>query len=127
MTHTILVVDDHEDAREGLSDLLQEEGFHVLQATNGVEAMNSLDLHAVDLLVTDILMPEMDGIELVRAVRKTHPEVQFVLVSGGGKLQSKSDFDYLSTGKDITGVEHVLRKPFQPRELIELVNQLLGS
>ena len=124
----ILIVDDYSDVRESLKDLLDSFDCIVKTAANGREALNLLKNEKIDLVITDILMPEMDGIELVTQARKLYPELRFLLISGGGRQTSEiSSYDYLETASTLTGIASVLRKPFEPEEFIEMVNEVLAA
>lgn len=123
----ILIVDDHEDLRESLAVILEDEGFQIKQASQGVEALEILKSdQQIDLLITDVLMPEMDGIELAGLVKNEHPNLKIMLISGGGKqLHGGDKCDYLDMASTLTGIEHVLKKPFNPVEIISLAHKLL--
>ena len=123
---TILIVDDLEDLRESLAVILQDEGYHVEQASQGVEAMRKVKAGHIDMLVSDVLMPEMDGIELTGLVTNEYPDMKIILISGGGKqLHTGEKCDYLNMATMLTGVSDVLKKPFDPAEFISLVHKLL--
>jgi CheY-like chemotaxis protein len=122
----ILVVDDVEGIRQELSLLLEEEGHQVFQAGNGKEALDILKDNQCDLMVTDILMPDMDGVELVQATEKAVPNMSVLVISGGSKSHgNRSGFDYLKIMQDLTHVDRVLKKPFTDDELLTLVRSLL--
>jgi len=121
----MLIVDDVNDLRIGLVDIFNNEGFEVYEAENGNEAMKIIDATAIDILVTDILMPEMDGIELTKAAKRKLPNLRTIAISGGGRqLKSSQDIDYLKQSKTLAGVDEILKKPFQPTEIIQLVKNL---
>ena len=122
----ILIVDDSKDIRESLALILEDEGYITLQASNGLDAMKLMTDCQIDLLITDILMPQMDGIELSTKARKQFPELEIILMSGGGRqITNKNEYDYLGLTKHLTGINHLLKKPFQPLEMITLVDQLI--
>lgn len=124
----ILIVDDVEDVREGLSHVLQDEGYNVSTASNGVEALAELKTQSIDLVITDILMPEMDGMELVTKAKEfCSADLKFILISGGGRKLPGDDYDYLEVTKKLTGVNTLLKKPFKPDELLEKVVSLLSE
>ena len=124
VSNTILVVDDEPELGNLIKELLENAGYNVLLSLNGLEAMNILNSMPIILVITDILMPEMDGIELVLAARKQFPDLKFVLLSGGGR-KTDSDYDYLYIAKKLTGIPNTLRKPFSPEELIEVTHHSL--
>ena len=122
---TILLVDDVKDVRDSLGYVLVEEGYNVKFASNGIEAMQVLSESPTDVIVTDILMPEMDGVELVTKAMKSHPEIKFILISGGGtQVSGNSHYDYLRASQKLTGINNVLKKPFNPSELLNMLKQL---
>ena len=124
----ILIVDDIQDVREELALLLTDEGYHSIQASNGIEALDSLRENKVDLLISDILMPEMDGIELSKAARTHAPELKIILISGGGQKNAKAEeYDYLSMAQKLVKIDHVLKKPVKPSVIIFHINQLLHT
>ena len=124
--HTIVVVDDVPEVRNGISVILEAEGFDVRQANNGLEALEQVD-ETVDLVVTDILMPEIDGIELCQKLKDAYPELKLILISGGGRQPAiDSNYDYLEVAKKLTGVETILKKPFNPEELLKIINSQLA-
>jgi len=107
----VLVIEDHEDLREYLRLALESQGYDVLTAAHGQEAVGYLAGHPVDAVVTDLFMPEMDGIELIAAVRKKFPDVRVIAISG------KPGVDYLSVAREL-GVAATLRKPFEVEQLL---------
>ena len=116
----ILVVDD-EPALRGLAyDILSTQGYDVLCAESGAAALEILNKNTVDLMVTDIIMPEMDGYELCNAVKQTFPEMK-ILVSSG-----YSDDIHLAH-KDEELQEKQLNKPYKSKELINRVRELLDQ
>ena len=90
----ILVIEDNPDLREYLRLALQAQEYEVLMAANGQEALSYLNGHRVDAIVTDLFMPEMDGIETVAAVRKLFPEVRIIAMSG------RAGVDYLPVARE---------------------------
>jgi len=124
---TILIVDDVVDIREELAHILEEQGYQIEQAENGADALDIFSSKRIDLLLTDILMPIMDGIELATATKTLVPELKVILISGGGaQTESGREYDYLRTGKLLTKPDHVLKKPFQAEELVTMVDSLFA-
>jgi len=123
---TILIADDDEDIREALAHVLEDQGYQVEQAINGLRALKILRTKTIDLLITDLLMPDMDGLELVNHIKNDHSELPFILISGGGRQFNVDEgFNYLDSAKLLTNARHVLRKPFEAEELITAVSELL--
>jgi DNA-binding NtrC family response regulator len=124
--NTILIVDDIIDVREGLSSILQDEGYNVITAENGNIALKQLKDRDISLIVTDILMPEMDGMELVTQAKKLYPKIKFIMISGGGNKHAvESSYSYLEATSILTGEKNMLKKPFKPQELIDMVKKLI--
>lgn len=86
----ILVIDDEPQVRAMLRQMLEREGYEVVEAEEGEEGMRRYREQPVDLVITDILMPQKEGIETIRALRRTNPGVKIIAISGGGRM-SKLD------------------------------------
>ena len=119
--HTILVVDDDPALCEVIELHLKDSGFGVLCASGVAAAAKIIASHAFDLLLTDLLMPDQDGLELIRALRRDRPELPIVAMTGGGLLSAEV---YLNIAK-VFRVDGVLRKPFSMDELISLIRRLV--
>lgn len=119
----ILVVDDDFAVSASLQVLLESEGYHVELASTGAEAIRYLDSHAVDLVLTDIHMPERDGIEVIIHVRETFPQTKIICMSGGMSL---SGISFLKEAK-MLGAHRTLKKPINPLHLLEYVSELLNA
>ena len=102
----ILVVDDELEVREGISELLTERGHHVRTVGSAREAMISLRTDKVDLVIMDVCMPRMDGVELAAMIRMAHPFVELVLMSGGCPETSRTAARKLRIGE-------IVNKPFR--------------
>lgn len=83
---TILIIDDAEDMRESLHALLEEMHYSVETAPNGNEALEIYKKNPVDLVITDLIMPEKDGVETIIELQKINPEVKVIAISGGGQI-----------------------------------------
>lgn len=88
MKHNILVVDDEPVARQSLSDILKLEGYIVSALPNGQAAVEHVRTHAVDLMIVDLKMPGMDGLEVIQVVNQTSPETEIILLTAHGSLES---------------------------------------
>jgi DNA-binding NtrC family response regulator len=115
----ILVVDDEENARIGLSRLLAKEGFTVDSVANGFEALNYLRQQDVNLVVTDINMPEMNGIAFLRELNKSFPNTNVIMVTAYGGVESYIEamnlgaFEYINKPVKIEELKSILRKIFK--------------
>ena len=119
---TIVVIDDEENIRSSLQERLTIDGYHVWVAPDGRKGLQLYHDHQVDLVITDVLMPEMDGLEVVRALRRFNSTIPIIVMSGGGGR----DFDFLIEAEEF-GATRTLSKPFRLEEIVALVHELLDS
>ena len=119
----ILIVEDDEDLRNLLEQLLLRMGYQVALADNGRSALLQMSKQPVDLVVTDMLMPEMEGAETILAVRQHYPDVKILAISGGGISSATT---YLKIA-DALGAHKILNKPFEPPEFLKTVREVLGQ
>jgi CheY-like chemotaxis protein len=114
----VLVIDDDAELRDALRSILEGAGYSVDLAADGELGMILQRARPADIVITDIFMPNQDGIETVSRLRSEFPEARVIAMSGGGaKVKSGA---YLSTAGQI-GAHALLRKPFQPDELLNAV------
>lgn len=116
----LLLVDDDEDVRYALGKYLRRAGHEVVEAKDGKAALSLLQADSFDTIVTDIIMPEADGIELVMAIRSRTPDLPIIAISGGGRL---AGFDYLPMVAGL-GAKVVLAKPVDPDTLLAAVDRV---
>lgn len=115
----ILVVDDEENARLGLSKLLSNEGFLVDSVSNGFEALNFLRQQEVNLIVTDINMPEMNGITFLKELNKSFPNSNVIMITAYGGVESYIEamnlgaFEYINKPVKIEELKSILKKIFK--------------
>ena len=88
MFPSILIVDDEPSILQSLSGLLSDEGFEVITASNGYEALKTIDDESPDLVLLDIWMPGMDGIETLKEIKKGNPFVQVIIITGHGTIET---------------------------------------
>jgi CheY-like chemotaxis protein len=119
----VLVIDDSPEIREVLRDTLELQGYDVVLATDGAEGLWLHRQRPADLVITDIFMPEKDGIEIILELAKEFPAVKVIAISGGGRM---GNFDYLPFAEQF-GALRVLPKPFRNEELLEAVRSVLAS
>jgi len=117
----ILVIDDDINIREMLKECLERAEYEVLVASDGKAALKLHSANPVDLIITDIVMPEKDGLEIIMEFRRRFPEVKVIAISGGGKIGAN---EYLNIAK-VLGVTKTFSKPFELRELLAAVRELL--
>lgn len=120
---TILVVDDDPDLRDSICHSLRAEGMISRSATNGRQAAEILSSTKIDLVVTDLFMPDADGIETIRYVRRQHARTPILAVSAN---THDGGMDYLAIAKKL-GADAALAKPFRRRQLLETVHRLLAD
>jgi CheY-like chemotaxis protein len=118
---TVLLIDDDETSRHFVTACLESAGFRMLTAKNGREGLGLAGSAEVAAIVTDIFMPDGDGIEVVRTLRTLRPEVPVVAISGGSAL---FDQDYLKCAA-VLGASATLAKPFRASKLISLIHDIL--
>ncbi len=121
-TLRILIVDDDALMRDMLRKALSKSGFDVSVATNGREAVALQRESAFDLLLTDLVMPEQEGLETIMIFRQQYPQVRIVAMSGGGRGSAAS---YLEVAAKL-GAERILAKPFDHEVLLQVIRELTG-
>ncbi len=119
----VLLIDDEEAFRVTLAKVLQREKHHVTTAANGVEAMKHITTDKFDLVITDLVMPEKEGLETILEIRKLLPELKIIAMSGGGRGSAN---DYLKIASKM-GADKTLAKPFTKAEIILAIGELVGE
>lgn len=119
---SILVVDDDEMVRDAIASALKRADYSVLEAADGREAASRFKTEPVDLVITDILMPERDGLETIQALNRGADSVPIIAMTG---LSSRSSL-YLEMARTF-GAVRVLEKPFELTELIRVTKELLAA
>lgn len=118
----ILVIDDEASVRTILKLILERAGHEVYPASTARQAMELVGNNTFDLVITDIIMPDEDGISTILKLRDRHPELPVVAISGGTSLAST---DFLEAAKRI-GACGTVKKPFEPESLLETVNDCIA-
>lgn len=121
---TILIVDDDVQIRALLRQILEARGYQIICAGNGREAMELIGNTTIDLIITDILMPEADGVEIILKARFDTAAPPIIAISGGGR--------YYQSGETLTwarnlGIRHAFQKPVDRRQLLAAVKELVGE
>jgi YesN/AraC family two-component response regulator len=119
----ILVIDDEYSIAIMLKKMLEKAGHEVEIALNGNEGLNLFDKFQPELLITDIVMPEKEGLELIFDLRKKKPELKIIAISGGGRFQFEG---YLTSAKHF-GADRIFQKPLDHKEFIQAVSDLLNE
>ena len=117
----ILVIDDDTQLRELLCHVLEREGYAVLSAANGRDGMRLFSEHPVDMVITDIVIPEQEGLETIRELRHGNNDVKIVAMS---ESLPRFQFDYLRVA-ELLGASRTILKPFRSEDLVEMVRETL--
>ncbi|MGQ0524724.1 MAG: response regulator [Betaproteobacteria bacterium] len=118
----ILIVDDNEDHRTTLARVLDRDGHEVKLSANGTEALKAQDETPFDVLITDIFMPDKDGVETICEFRRKHPRTCIIAMSGVVRTQ----VDYLLLSLEL-GARRILRKPFDAAALYTALKEVLAE
>jgi CheY-like chemotaxis protein len=128
----ILVVDDEPDVRDSVKYVLDRAGYSVRTAESATDALAELARNPTDLVITDIIMPQINGVEAIESIRKAFPSVRIIAISGGGNFGATeyqpsaiTTTAYLASAEK-AGAHLVLTKPFETFELIRSVEHVLG-
>jgi CheY-like chemotaxis protein len=119
----ILVVDDNDTLRTAISLTLEEMGCEVSQAGNGSEALVMQQSRPAEVLLTDLIMPEKEGIEVIQEFRRRYPEVTIIAMSAGGRMSAR---DLLKMANNL-GASYTLTKPFSKDQLAETMMKVLAG
>lgn len=119
----ILVIDDESLIRESLSTLFAREGYSVEVAADGDEGLRKFATCPARVVVTDLVMPEKEGIETIRALRARDPAVYIIAISGGGR---RGNVQFLDLALNL-GADAALAKPFTRSQITDLVRDLLAT
>jgi len=121
--HSILVIDDEEAMRETLCTALTAQGFRAIGAANGNDGLRKFRKLKVSLVLTDLVMPDLDGIGLIREIKRTAPDMPVIAMSGWQRCGVSF---YLDVAKAL-GAAEVLAKPFTIRELRTRIDRCLAA
>ena len=113
----ILIIDDEPQIRSMLRQMLEKEGFDVSDASNGEEALKLQKMRPARLIITDLIMPEKEGLETIRELRHTYPDVKIIAMSGGGRVRPESHLEMAR----VFGAVKTFTKPINREELLEAV------
>jgi CheY-like chemotaxis protein len=128
----VLVVDDEVDVRDAIKRVLDRAGYSVRAIGNAGAALEELRSCHADVVITDIIMPKINGVEAIEFIRKEFPAVRIIAISGGGNF-GITDYQphaittsaYLAAAER-AGAHMILTKPFESKDLIQAVEQVLG-
>lgn len=119
----ILLIDDDDQLRTGLRQLLESAGYTVGEARNGYEGLQSYRQAPADVVITDILMPEQEGIQTIQQLLQHNPTIMIIAISGG---IPQANTDFLDAAL-LFGAQQTLRKPFRQQELLDAVETVLTA
>jgi len=119
----ILVVDDEELARFTMREILEGAGHEVEEAKNGAQGISLQRSRRFDVVVTDIIMPEKEGVQTIIELRQEFPSLPIIAISGGGRTRN---LDFLKIAEQY-GAKKILPKPFSEEDLLSAVNGCLAS
>ncbi|HEX4194535.1 MAG TPA: response regulator [Stellaceae bacterium] len=111
------MIDDHPLSRDAIARVLTQGGYVVRCAANGREGIAAFRARRPDVVITDLIMPEMDGLETIMTIRAAAPEQPIIAISGGGRFSAS---DLLNMARKL-GASEMLAKPFEPEQLLDLV------
>lgn len=118
----VLLIDDEPMVRKIVRKMLERAGHEVVDVENGREGLHQLKRAEFDLIVTDIIMPDVEGIEVLMTVCEQHPSIAVVAMSGGGSI---GNVDFLDVARKL-GAAATLQKPFTSEALLEAIDQGSG-
>jgi len=119
----ILIVEDDNDLRTMLKVSLSRRRFTVLEAENGKEALTHFKPSVTDLVITDLIMPDEDGLKVIMRIRELKPSIKIIAISGGGKAGPGS---YLNLAKAL-GADAIYSKPFSVNDMIFKIEELMDT
>jgi CheY-like chemotaxis protein len=120
---SVLIIDDDDMVRTMLLRTITRGGHEAFGARDGVEGVARFHEHPADLVITDIFMPNQEGLATIMELRRVMPDLKIIAISGGG---ARASLDVLPVAEAL-GAQKTLRKPFTPAEVMEAVNEVLGA
>jgi len=118
----ILIIDDEPHILLMVKKMLERAGYEIDLASNGSEGLRLFESINPDLVITDIIMPEKEGLETIREMRRRNKDLKIIAMSGGGKISADN---YLETAR-IFGAARLIEKPFSQKLILSYVEELLG-
>ncbi len=117
----VLIIDDDEFMRDMLSQMMERAGLAVVRADNGLAGVEKFKTPGCDLVITDIVMPEQEGLQTIMDIGKIDADVPIIAISGGARINPDS---YLAMARKF-GARYAFRKPFERKELMDAVTECL--
>lgn len=118
----ILLIDDDNHFREMFAELLKRENYEVIETNDGRYAVQLCETHRPDLVITDIIMPDKEGIETILDLRKKNQEIKIIAISGGGRTNA---MDNLRSAR-LLGANLTFEKPFENKEILKAIKELIN-
>ncbi|MBF0544172.1 MAG: response regulator [Candidatus Riflebacteria bacterium] len=118
----ILIIDDESEVREMVSMMVESAGHSAVCSPNGKNALEIFKTQSFDLIITDILMPEKEGVETIIELKDLKPRIKIIAISGGGSFGADTTLN-LAT---LMGANKTLAKPFVKKELLDAISELLA-
>ena len=119
----ILIIDDEPKVRLMLRKLFESQGYTVTEAADGNEGIKQYRADPADLIITDLIMPDKEGMETIVELKKDFPDIKIIAMSGGGKFRHTG---YLDVAKRL-GALQTFEKPIRRKELLDAVSQIVGA
>lgn len=119
----ILVIDDEPLIRSTVVTILTREGFSVEEASDGKAGIAMCHKNLPDVVITDIFMPNRNGIEVVMELKRSYPHTKIIAMTGGGQMRMME----IGSAANILGADHILHKPFDRQSLLAAMNAALGT
>ncbi len=119
----ILIVDDAEIVLLGWQYALKSEGYYVRTATNGQDAINIVEQDKPDIVITDLVMPDMDGVEVCKKVKSMSPETEVILISGHPEELERQQTDFIRAG----GRKEIFRKPILKDDMMKTLERIMSA
>ncbi|MFQ5722487.1 MAG: response regulator [Candidatus Aminicenantales bacterium] len=117
----ILIIEDDDQIRALLRQILEREGYQVFDAPDGKKGISLYRQQLPDLVITDLVMPEKEGIETIIELKRNYPRVKIIAISGGGKVIPEI---YLEMAEKL-GAACTIKKPFQREDVLDAIHQIL--
>jgi DNA-binding response OmpR family regulator len=123
MRERILLIDDDIAVLRTLEIILSDLGYNIVTARDGMQGLNAFHKTHPDLVITDLIMPEKEGLETIIEMRRERPEVKIIAISGGGRIHNANFLEMAAS----LGANAVLAKPFDPAQLAGKITACLSS
>lgn len=118
----VLIIEDDDSMRSVLKDMLERQNYEVMVASDGEEGLKMFRDNPTSLVITDIIMPNKEGMELIFEFQQDFPDTKIIAISGGGKGSAN---DYLNIVSTIPNVKRVFEKPFAMDEMLQAVKEFV--